>query len=414
MKLVLYILCFFVGFILARILSNGFSVGGNVYCNPNTHPPGMCPGGKPCPNCGTDSCMCGGSPTPTPPPPDPLKCEEVLNTLCANKRRESVGNCLICAGTHYQVTDACHESNNEIKSWCSSPPSPPPSSSETCTNPEFKGICIDDYSASIDPNDWFPNASDFKWPLTNNRIQVIRTYNWKKMKKWVLWALQNNIKVLLGIINNEVITDDEKKMLKQYKNYILGIVYWNEPKYNPTASAGSNILIDIFPEKPHMISYSHGGNYDSIDNVLAVNIYGLYGNMCCCGDGECSLSKDETLLNTQLPWHDNTIITNSFKDLINYYPTKQLWVTETGWSSYAVGCSPPPSGEEMNCRRKIAWSNITNLERFYKEFLKYDNTKPKTPEYIFYFCLSDTYKYPGGRKEGFGLYDVNNPPQRKF
>ena len=43
-----------------------------VFCNPNTDPMQYCPSGKPCPQCGKDSCPCsGGSVPPVTPPPQP-------------------------------------------------------------------------------------------------------------------------------------------------------------------------------------------------------------------------------------------------------------------------------------------------------------------------------------------------------
>ena len=39
------------------------------YCDPTSKPPQLCPGGRPCPACGTTQCLC---PPPGPPPPPPL------------------------------------------------------------------------------------------------------------------------------------------------------------------------------------------------------------------------------------------------------------------------------------------------------------------------------------------------------
>ena len=327
--------------------------------------------------------------------------------------------------------------------WCSnspsppgppppSPPSPPPGppSSNSCVNPDYKGLCIDDYSATLNPYQWFGgDASRFTWPLTNQPIQVIRTYNWKA-REWVIWALDNNIKVLIGFIGTDFIGQDDKNYLKKNKNNIIGIVYWNEPKYNPTNHAPNNILKEELPDVPRMISYTHRNvnDYNASgvsDNVLAVNIYGLYAAMCCCDGCDCCPETDQSALEEQLPWNKGTILINSFdaifdkNDFFKSNPNMKLWITETGWSSWPQGCFSADCHEQQNphdFRRKIKWSNNTNLSRFYKEFLKYDNTdSTKTPEYIFYFCLSDTYgtNY-GPLPEKMGLYTKDKPPKLKI
>jgi hypothetical protein len=391
---------------------NGFSVGcekGPVMCNPTADPPQNCPGEKdgrpiPCPQCGYPACECPTSPGPSPTPsptPGPQSCEDELNELCGPIDVKGIDRrtfeCTDCIQKNRSTLNGCDNDiiTNWVKNVCIPGPSPPPGDL-TCINSNFKGICIDDFSATINPNSWFgDDASKFKWPLTNYPIKVIRTYNWNDMKEWVIWALKNDIKVLLGVTNTDNITTKEKEYLKDNKKNIIGIVYWNEPKYNSDANAGPSILKDVLPNIPSMISYTHRNvnDYDTInDNILAVNIYGLYGNMCCCDD--CSESNDQNTLNTQLPWNKGTILIKSFDDIFNAHPNIRLWITETGWSSYPAGCWDPNCDGDPNLRRKIAWSNIDNLTRNYKEFLKYDNTdSTKTPEYIFYFCLSFKHTY---------------------
>jgi hypothetical protein len=418
--LILLLLCC-IYHIVSCQCNDGFNVGGQTMCDPTQGQ--MCPGGIACPNCGGNSCEC-----PIPAPdctkdiPQGGDCSDAWFDVdvrySCNAYKNSDGN--KCEDD--DIIDQCRDTN--IPCDGPSPPPPPPGppgpspgpGDLNCVNSEYKGLCIDDYSATIDPNTWFgTDANKFKWPLTNNPIKMIRTYNWNNMKNWVIWAFKNDIKVLLGVTNTDKITTDEKEYLKNNKNNIIGIVYWNEPKYNPNANADPNILKDALPNKPSMISYSHrnANDYDVInDNILAVNIYGLYYNMCCCDD--CSESNDQITLDKQLPWNKETILINEFDDIFKAHPNIRLWITETGWSSYPAGCRDLNCGGDPKLRRKIAWSNIDNLTRNYKEFLKYDNSIPNTPEYIFYFCLSDTFGQGGPQPEKFGLYDNSFPPQLKI
>jgi hypothetical protein len=212
------------------------------------------------------------------------------------------------------------------------------------------------------------------------------------MKGWVLWALQNDIKVLIGTASFDSALPSELDMtaLKEKKHLIIAISPVNEgSKKGPT--------FDFLKDIPRIEVFIHSDawSYDPItDNILAVNIYGLYGNMCCC-DNVCNTdaSEDVDTLNLQLPWTGDPrpIMKGEFDDIFKEHPNTKLWVTETGWSSES---SAP-------LRRNIAWSNKKNLTRNYKEFLKYDNTKNNTPEYIFYFSLSDA------NGESFGLYNQN-------
>tara|TARA_B110000858_G_scaffold176186_1_gene210196 strand:- start:6532 stop:7827 length:1296 start_codon:yes stop_codon:yes gene_type:complete len=422
--LILLLLCCIYHIVNNCGCNDGFNVGGQTMCDPTSG--GRCPGDIACPDCGSNSCEC-----PKPAPIYASDCTKDVNDCsnawfdvdvkysCNAYRNNDGKQC-----EYDSIIEYCRDTNISCDGPSPAPgPSPGPSGPSpgpgdlNCVNSDFKGLCIDDYSARIGPETMFSNTTDFKWPLTNNPIKMIRTYNWNNMKNWVIWAFKNKIKVLLGVTNTDKITTDEKKYLKDNKNNIIGIVYWNEPKYNPSANAGPNILKDALPNKPSMISYSHRNvnDYDTInDNILAVNIYGLYYNMGCCDD--CSESKDQITLDKQLPWNKETILINEFDDIFKVHPNIRLWITETGWGSYPAGCLDPTcEGDTDPCTlRKIAWSNIDNLTRNYKEFLKYDNSIPNTPEYIFYFCLSDTFGQGGPQPEKFGLYDNSFPPQLKI
>jgi len=107
---------------------------------------------------------------------------------------------------------------------------------------------------------------------------------------------------------------------------------------------------------------------------------------------------------------------NTFNDIFKAHPGIKLWVTETGWSSFPIDCTDVKCGGDPQQRRNIDWSNVVNLIRNYKEFLKYDNTDiSNTPEYIFLMSLSDTISLGTPRLgEAYGLYDDSNPPQLKI
>ena len=293
-------------------------------------------------------------------------------------------------------------------------------------NYEYKGICIDDFSAKINPEVWFEeDASKFKWPLTNDPIKVIRTYNWNRMKQWVLWALNNSIKVFIGLNDQDTLSKDDIKQLLSNKPHIIGFGIWNEPKFNPKSQIKKDLLETLnskFPNIPQMVVYSHkkASSYGhQSSGILAVNIYGLYGDVCCCDTCENNPEGVETL-KIQLPWKGskdndpnfNSILENEINDMIKT-PNDKFWLTEIGWSSFPVGCSSPdctdqPDYQQFSDRYKrlVAWSNETNLRKNYEEFLKYNNNNTTTkPEYIFLMSLSDTKKLGTPRAgEAFGLY----------
>lgn len=396
-------------------VANGFSVGcekGPVMCNPTADPPQNCPGEIPCPQCGNPACECPTGP-----------CLSKMNELCGPVKGVE-NECDICIGENQGKFRDAYCDEGQIKEFCKGeinppppPPGPIPSGNLNCINSNFKGICIDDFSATINPESWFgKDTSNFKWPLTNYPIEVIRTYNWNKMKNWVLWALKNNIKVLIGTDSfDSDPTSDEISILQQHIDKIIAISPVNEgSKQGPTF----NFLPDSIPRIKVFIHKDPNSYGTQPNNILAVNIYGIYLPNMCVTDG-CDQSMDNITLNQQIIWkgeNPTPILENEFNDIFEYNNNVKFWLTETGWSSYPVGCDDSTCSRDSKFRRLIAWSNTTNLKRFYEEFLKYDNTdSTKTPEYIFYFCLSDTYNYLGGKKEGFGLYNSATPfPQPKF
>lgn len=82
-KFVKYLLCFFVGFLIARMIGDGFSVGG----------------------------IEGNSLDDT--------CDKKLNELCYRDRRFSNNKCLECTGGIHQEILRINNCKSEIKEWCS-------------------------------------------------------------------------------------------------------------------------------------------------------------------------------------------------------------------------------------------------------------------------------------------------------
>ena len=380
-----------------------------------------------------------------------IYCNNELNKICSPSRAKSVGDCFKGTGDNQLSLRRAGCVQNIFNNWCNSPspsgpppspPSPPPGppSSNSCVNPEYKGLCIDNYSATLNPNDWFgEDAGKFNWPLTSQPIRVIRTYNWTHMKVWVLWALKNNIKVLIGTASFDFTSDptsEEKQILLDYKENIIAISPVNEGSDpGPTFD---------FLDKIPIIACNKNGEGSTNDppisgasnDIVAVNVYGLFFDMCCC-DGprqdycDCTENKQEDTLKKQNNFNFDNIFIQSILNGIQKYtrydaPNRpwgnKFWVTEYGWESQYSDKNKPTKGP--NCsnpqkyiNRKKAWSNVDNYKTTYTNFLNFNsssvNSKLYYPiEYVFWFTLCDT------NGEYFGLHDssllINGFPKLKF
>lgn len=89
---------------------------------------------------------------------------------------------------------------------------------------------------------------------------------------------------------------------------------------------------------------------------------------------------------------------------------KQLWITETGWSSAPSSNHPEPPG----------WSSLEHLQLFYKNFLNFNLNAPylpqlatltvQPPDKIFLFCVRDSFLPLLNVEEYFGLYTKQEIP----
>lgn len=308
-----------------------------------------------------------------------------------------------------------------------------------------KGICIEDRSAALAPSanypiiytDTFPSV----WPETSFPIENIRVFSYSlgtaPARQWVLWAIQHNIKVLVGI-NLQDYTTDLANLSSDYLNAdpylrscfernLLAYAVGNEANIpevpsiiNGIQATRALITAGLIPAAP--VSSVLNLNDQWIVNafppqngeftndflillpyldILMFNTYGGY------------FIYEPSLLLASLSWTSNGQI---FSVLLNQFGSirsaalkagvfsKPLWICETGWSSAPLSNHPEPTG----------WSSPSNLKTFYRNFLSFDQNTPyfpqlateqvQPPDMIFFFGLRDSFLPLLNVEEYFGLY----------
>lgn len=313
-----------------------------------------------------------------------------------------------------------------------------------------KGICIEDRTAALPPSAHFPMISTDTfpsvWPGTSYPIANVRVFSYSlgaaPARNWVLWAIQNNIKVLVGINLQDYTTDlaafaDDYAKADPYlkscfDRNILAIAVGNEVGdwEVPNVIAGIDAaraliaakslpdvpvsvvlnlnpmwIVNAWPPRDAVFTSAFLQLLPHMD-VIMVNTYGAYFD-------------NYDLLTPGLSWTSNGQV---FSVLLNQWGSvrvaarktplalgKPLWVCETGWSSAPLSNHPEPMG----------WSSPAHLKTFYRNFLAFDQAAPylpqetwefvQPPELIFYFGLRDSYLPLLDVEEYFGLFKASGP-----
>lgn len=313
------------------------------------------------------------------------------------------------------------------------------------TSMSNKGLCIEDRSAALPPsgnypmipNDTFPSV----WPETAFPIENIRVFSYSlgtaPARQWVLWAIQHNIKVLIGInlqnytddlanlsadylsadpylrscfdrnvlayaIGNEANTPEIPDMLKgiQATKNLIGLGSIPKAPVSTVLNLNDQWIVNAFPPENAEFTNDFKTLLPSLD-ILMFNTYGGY------------FIYEPVLLQPSLSWTSNgqvfSVLLNQFGSIRSAalkanVSSKPLWICETGWSSAPLSNHPEPKG----------WSSPTHLKTFYRNFLTFDQSTPffpqlagrqvKPPEMIFFFGLRDSFLPLLNVEEFFGLY----------
>jgi hypothetical protein len=313
-----------------------------------------------------------------------------------------------------------------------------------------KGICIDDTSASYTPKSDYPIISTDTfpsvWPNSAYPISSIRVFSYSlgnsPAKQWVIWAIQNKIKVLVGINLQDYTTDlnvlsndylaADPLLKKDFNENIIGYAIGNEGTLSEIPSIINGILyaksliseyklpnkivstvlsldaqwiLNTFPPE----SATFTSDFLSLEPYVDVIMFNAYGGY---------FLYDSTLLNASLSWTSNgqqfSVLLNQFGAIRSAMKKqnilKELWITETGWSSAPISKNPEPPG----------WSSLDHLKTFYKNFFNFNMNVPflpqlatqyvMPPERIFYFSLRDAFFQLLDVNEFFGLFTKQASP----
>lgn len=252
----------------------------------------------------------------------------------------------------------------------------------------FKGINIENTTAALVPSSHYPplptDTLPSSWPCTNFPISSIRTYQYSQtdnpMRSWVLWAILNNIKVVIGISAfafkeeiDSLAVDAQNPIYKSgFEKNVLAYSIGNETLlgnidlvYAGIEYLRKNISESLIPTHPitsvlatteewilntyppeNAIFTEAYISLSSVLDIVMFNTYGVYFNF------------DLSLLKPGLSWTSNGVqnsaILNQFGSLrfamekanIN----KPLWIGEVGWSSAPLIQNEP-----------VGWSTVENL-----------------------------------------------------
>ncbi len=279
-----------------------------------------------------------------------------------------------------------------------------------------KGINIDDTTVVLAPSSHNPRqAGDTlpaTWPGVSAVIGSIRTFKYSigtGGKTWVLWAVQNNIKVLMGLDlgsdsgASEIaafvadFTAAGAALKTQYTNNIIGVAIGNEQTNVASINAGilnikgqmtmGNIptfpvttvleftgqwIQNTFPPEAASFTAAFLTLSPNLD-IICFNFYGDYftfGNLPPLTPAEA--------LQLGLSWSSNA---EEFSVLLNQFGavrssmskaglgSLQLWGTETGWSSL-----------KTQTETLTGWSSVPHLQTYYGNFLGFSLTMPFIPQ----------------------------------
>jgi len=319
-----------------------------------------------------------------------------------------------------------------------------------------KGVNIDDTTAPLTPishnptdsRDTFPHS----WNGTNSQIGAIRTYHYNTgvvAKQWVAWAVQNNIKVIVGLTLGldsaaaEIAAFEadyaaaNATLKAQYDANVIAIAVGNEQtdvaamnagmisvkaKVGVTLPSGALVttvlaisptwIINTFPPQNATFTMGAAGFMSLVPNleIVCFNCYGGYFSL-----GNIPGLTPQQALTTSLSWTSDppqsefSVLLNQFGAIRYAMATAVIgvpfWCTETGWSSTPIGAETLPG-----------WSSISHLKTFYQNFLGFNTTTMFTPqssspavlppERIFFYAVRDVPTRP----EYFGLFTSQSTP----
>ena len=327
-------------------------------------------------------------------------------------------------------------------------------------NPELKGINIDDTTAALVPSLTGPSPTvPLDWLSSKTVISTWRTFHYADQtpaSAWVAFAVQNNIKVIVGL----TLAGDQgaaeiaafsadyvaaSPALKElYNANVIAIAVGNEQTdvaamlagiasvkanvlggtlpinakattvlaINPSTDPGYWIT-NQFPPADAVFTANALALLPSCD-VIAFNNYAGYGTLGSIpGSGLTPAEILERCLSwTSVPPSNlYSVLLNSFGSIRfamskSGLATKPFWCTETGWSSQAFEPEVP------------GWSSLSHEATYYENFLPFDMLTPFLPqnavvavfppERIFYFSVRDV------PVQYFGLYTTSASLVSKF
>lgn len=314
-------------------------------------------------------------------------------------------------------------------------------------NIDLKGINIDDTTVALTPSTSNPQKTSdtfpFTWLKTTSQLGTIRTYHYDTNgANWVSWAVQNGIKVIIGIdlssytsqLNSlqSAYTSANTALKAQYDTNVIAIAIGNEEPASSLSSLQSGIAYAKTLMLPSNAKYTSVLNFDndwsqnsfppssctftsafltlepSLD-VICFNCYGGYFTY-----GQQQFITVENSVSWQSTVNGGSVLLNQFGAIrfamAAAVITKEFWVTETGWCSTSEISQNP------------SWSNVANEKEFYKGFLGFSLTTPfiaqsastsvLPPNRIIYFSVRDVTGGEGGT--GFGLYTIASKLTPKF
>jgi hypothetical protein len=303
------------------------------------------------------------------------------------------------------------------------------------TPPFIRGINLDTTTVNASAPDLmytkFPDKFPEYWPLTQDKIQNVRTYSIHGNNlAWLRYLTNNDVRVFIGITNisdvNTLISE-LKTWTTHMLNNIIGYSVANEPAPNQT---NVNNMIKTYKELKNQLA-TLNSNYKNFSNStalnqpvtaclkygdwekngkftdLAVQLFKVLDPVICFNtygllfSTNANKTADQAKLPEYLSWSPKSPIVNQINDLNNLIKKfdnsgkYKLWITETGWTS----AKSTPQSTHPYKPSGNGWATPANQKTFYTNFLNAPTNQGIVwPEYIFWFTIRDS------AGEFFGLY----------
>lgn len=323
------------------------------------------------------------------------------------------------------------------------------------TSMNNKGINIDDTTVLLTPSshnppqsgDTFPSI----WPGISTTIGSIRTFHYNAGvggSAWVLWAVKNGIKVIVGLdlgsdsgaseitaFSTDYLASPLIKAL--YDANVIAIAVGNEETDITAINTGlvnaqtlkglnqlpnvpiTSVLVDIngnwiqnsYP--PESATFS--ANFLTLNPNMDIICFNFYSDYYSFGNLP-PLSPSQALT-VGLSWTsngtENSVLLNQFGSVRSAMTAavinKEFWCTETGWASTPIQTELLPG-----------WSSVTHEKTYYGNFLGFNLSNPFIPQQgtvsvmppnrIFYFTVRDV----PSESDYFGLYTSASTLTTKF